>query len=147
MSEASPDMREMFEAVVVDHDRNPVGFGRVEAPTHSASAYNPLCGDRYQVRLRVDDDVVREVGFDGHGCSLSRASMSMMASFAQGRSRSQLVGAAQDLRAALRAADSREAPALDRLGDAAMLVAVRRSPHRVRCALLAWEAAIEALGT
>jgi nitrogen fixation NifU-like protein len=145
MSDFPADRLDHFHEVILSHDSAPQGFGAVEHPTHEAIAYNPFCGDRYHVRLLMSGGTIREIGFDGNGCAISRASASMMASWSTNRRTSELEKTRQRIVAALSSRD-RQADLLDDLGDIGALIVTKRSPHRVRCALLVWDAACRSLG-
>ncbi len=68
-----PDLRELYQEVILDHNRNPRNFRPVADANRHADGYNPLCGDRIDVSLRVEDGVIRDVAFQGHGCAISKA--------------------------------------------------------------------------
>jgi len=141
----SEDVRDRFQEMILAHNEHPLGLGDVDHPTHDAVAYNPFCGDRFHIRLTVSDGAIQEIGFDGMGCALSRASASMMVGFATGRTVSEFGQACQRLASALKGGIDPE-DRLEDLGDAGALLPARSSPHRVRCALLAWDAACRSLG-
>lgn len=136
------DPNDLYQAEILDHDENPRNEGRLEAPTHSARVSNPLCGDRVQVDLQVEDGVIVDIRFVGRGCAISRASASMMTELVIGRP----AASAAELEAVLETwlnTDARRPPegleALEPLG------AVRAFPSRKRCATLAWASLAKAL--
>ncbi|MEP6766312.1 MAG: Fe-S cluster assembly sulfur transfer protein SufU, partial [Gemmatimonadaceae bacterium] len=81
------DLQELYQEVILDHNRKPRNYGELEGADHRAEGKNPLCGDHVQVELVMDDDVIREVKFTGHGCAISRASASLMTAAVKGKSR------------------------------------------------------------
>lgn len=135
------DASELYQAQIIDHDENPRNEGRLEAPTHSAKVSNPLCGDRVQVDLEIDDGVIKKVSFKGRGCALSRASASMMTEILLGRRVDEVPGLSGEVSNWL-ATD--EGPPGE-LSDLEPLGAVRAFPSRIKCVTLAWEALEKAL--
>ena len=144
-----PELRELYQEVILDHGRNPRNLRHPADATCEAQGYNPMCGDRITVYLTVDADaVIRDVAFEGRGCAISQASASMMTELLAGRS----VAEADRLFKSLHAlctghdedlpADAGDADALERLQ---VLSGVREFPARVKCATLAWHAMQAAL--
>ena len=128
------DLAELYRDVIVDHNRRPRNRRRLEAPTHRAEGDNPLCGDRLQLFLDVQDDVVRDLRFEGSGCAISTASASLMSEAVRGRSRAEVRELFQAVHRMLTGAGAPEA----KLGKLAALAGVREFPARVKCASLAW---------
>ena len=81
------DLQELYQSVILDHNRKPRNFGVLPGADHRAEGKNPLCGDQVQVELVMEDDIIREVKFTGHGCAISRASASLMTAAVKGKSR------------------------------------------------------------
>lgn len=77
---------DLYQQVIMDHNKKPRNFGKLECATHSAEGYNPLCGDHLWVYVKVEGGFVQEVGFDGAGCAISKASASMMTMALKGKS-------------------------------------------------------------
>lgn len=134
---AEPD-RELAEAVILDHDARPRNFGKLGGASHQAEGYSPLCGDRYSVALRLEDDQIVEVRFEGFGCAISKASASMMTELVNGQSSSAAVALLEGLEQALMQPGGVTLEALDDLGELRYLLGVREYPTRVKCALLPW---------
>ena len=129
------DLRDLYQEVILDHNKRPRNFRAVEPRSHTADGYNPLCGDRVCVQLRVRDGVIEDVGFQGEGCAISTASASIMTESIKGRS----VEEAQQLFERFHELVTGEESALDpELGKLAVLAGVRDYPTRVKCATLAW---------
>ena len=84
------DLRELYQSVILDHNKRPRNFGALEGANRAAQGHNPLCGDRLRVELRVEDGVVTDVAFSGDGCAISRASASLMTEAVKGRTRAEV---------------------------------------------------------
>lgn len=135
---------DLYQSVILDHDRSPRNFRELDPDgRQEAEGYNPLCGDRFRVMVRVEDGIVREVTFLGSGCAISKASASLMTEAVKGRTVAEterLFEAFQGLFGAS-PADSASLPARLRVFEG-----VRQYPMRVKCATLAWHAMRRALG-
>jgi nitrogen fixation NifU-like protein len=129
------DLKDLYREVILDHNRHPRNFGKVDPADSSADGHNPLCGDRLTVTLRLGGDVVEDVKFDGNGCAISVASASLMTEAVRGKTRAQVGSLFERIHAMLTQAD---APADDSLGKLAALSGVREFPARVKCASLCW---------
>lgn len=130
------DLKELYREVILDHNRHPRNFGRLDPADASADGHNPLCGDRLTVTLRMGaGDVIEDLKFDGNGCAISVASASLMSEAVRGRSRSDVNTLFQHVHASLTGAD---APAEPLPGKLAALSGVREFPARVKCASLCW---------
>jgi nitrogen fixation NifU-like protein len=139
----SIELQELYQEVILDHNRQPRNF-RVLETARKAEGYNPLCGDRLTVYLRVEDDVITDVAFQGSGCAISKASASLMTESLKGKS----VAEANRLfnRFQQMITDAPDSP-VAQLGKLTALAGVRQFPIRVKCASLAWHtlhAALEA---
>ena len=130
------DLRELYQQVILDHNRNPRNFRELENPTRRVEGYNPLCGDHYTIFVNVDDDVLREVSFVGSGCAISKASASVMSSTVKGKSKEE-VGRLFDTFHRLVTGDNSGVDSAD-LGRLAAFSGVSEFPARVKCATLAW---------
>lgn len=135
---------DLAKEVILDHYRRPRNRRALDASTATASRTNPTCGDVVTLQLLERDGRVEAVAFDGHGCSISQSSASMMTEAVTGRDRA----AIGRLEVAVRAMLAGEEPPVDAgdLGDLEALAGVARYPVRIRCALLAWDVLDEALG-
>ena len=80
------DLRELYQEVILDHDKNPRNFKKLEPCSHNAEGFNPLCGDHYNVYLNLEEGVIREIGFEGSGCAISKAAASLMTTSVKGKS-------------------------------------------------------------
>ena len=79
------DLRELYQSVILDHNKHPRNFGALDGATHKADGHNPLCGDKINLQLIVEDGVVTDVAFEGEGCAISTASASVMTETLKGR--------------------------------------------------------------
>jgi nitrogen fixation NifU-like protein len=137
-------LRELYQEVILDHNRSPRNFHRLAAPTHTKEGYNPLCGDHYIIDLTLDGDRIVDVGFTGAGCAISKASASIMSTILKGKTRAeaaQLFSLFHDLVRGTLDPD-RHAGELGRL---AVFAGVAEFPARVKCASLAWHTVHAAL--
>jgi nitrogen fixation NifU-like protein len=130
------ELRELYQATILDHYKKPRNFGRPAASDRHARGDNPLCGDRVTVHLRVDDaGVVRDVGFEGTGCAISTASASLMTECVKDRPAAEVARLFERFHRVV----TGEAPSdPDALGKLAVFAGVREFPVRVKCATLAW---------
>jgi nitrogen fixation NifU-like protein len=134
---------DLYKDVILDHAGSPRCRGTLEHPTHRHLGLNPLCGDEVELQFVVRDGVIEQVRFQGEGCSISQASTSMFAQEVQGKTVEQLRHLTDVFRTWMRDRVSGEVP--EELGDLEALAGVKRYPARVKCALLAWTTAEEAL--
>ena len=140
------DLSDLYQEVILDHNRRPRNFRVLEHATHQAEGYNPLCGDRLSLFLTLDGDVITDVGFQGSGCAISKASASLMTDCVKG-------AAVADARALFdrfhRMVTTPPDVEVEDLGKLSALAGVREFPVRVKCASLAWhtlKAALERSG-
>lgn len=129
------DIEDLYREVIVDHNRSPRNFGKLEDADKTLEGFNPLCGDRLTLYLKTNGDRINDIAFDGSGCAISVASASLMTDAMKGRS----LDEAQDLFDAfhdLITTDNGVDPA--QLGKLAALAGVKGYPARVKCASLCW---------
>jgi nitrogen fixation protein NifU and related proteins len=131
------DLRDLYQEVILDHNRRPRHFQVLEDASHHADGYNPLCGDRLTVYLQVDDGVVRGASFQGSGCAISKASASLMTDAVAGKTVSE-VQALFDRFHRMVTAEVHEPVDPGPLGKLAVFAGVREFPARIKCASLAW---------
>lgn len=128
------DLRSLYEEVILDHNRRPRNFQYKPADANRhAHGYNPLCGDEFTVNLRVEDGVIKDVGFEGAGCAISTASASLMTESIKGKSIEEAERLFHGIHDLLTQQGSAET-----LGKLQVLSGVREYPSRVKCATLAW---------
>jgi nitrogen fixation NifU-like protein len=143
------ELRELYQSVILDHNRRPRNFARPARANREAHGHNPLCGDRIDVYAEVDDGVLRDVGFVGSGCAISKASASLMTEAVKGRPLAEVERLFEGFRRAV-TSDARAPADAAGLGKLGVLAGVREFPMRVKCATLAWHtlrAALEGGGT
>ncbi len=130
------DLKDLYRDVIVDHNRNPRNFGKLEPADAHADGYNPLCGDRLTLYVKLDGERIRETRFEGSGCAISVASASLLTEAVKGKSRAEVQALFEDVHTLLTQHDAQVDIA--RLGKLAALSGVREFPARVKCASLCW---------
>jgi nitrogen fixation NifU-like protein len=137
------EIRDLYQEVVFDHNRNPRNFRVMDDATRKVDGYNPLCGDKITLYIKLNGDVIEDVSFQGSGCAISTASASLMTEIVRGQTEEQAhelfglfhrITTGQDERANF-----------EELGKLAVLAGVRAYPARVKCATLAWHSLEAAL--
>lgn len=130
--------QELYQQTILDHNKNPRNFRKIESPSHMAEGYNPLCGDHLNVYLSVDTQgVINDVSFDGSGCAISKASASMMTAAVKGRTVDQAKILFEQFHKLVvgELKPDREPHNLDKL---AVFSGIWQYPARVKCAVLCW---------
>ena len=144
------ELRELYQSVILDHNKNPRNFGTVQDANRSADGHNPLCGDKIHLTARLDGDVLEEVRFEGSGCAISTASASLMTQAVKQRPLGDVMALFDGFHALVTAAPTAEvAGETEALGKLVVFAGVREFPMRVKCATLAWHtlrSAIEGAG-
>lgn len=135
------NLRDLYQEVILDHNKRPRNFRELEPASHQARGHNPLCGDRVTVYLDVEDDVIKDIAFQGQGCAISTASASLMTTVLKGKT----VAEAEALFGQFHELVTHEGEPPAELGKLAVLSGVRDYPSRVKCATLAWHAVQAAL--
>ncbi|MFO0689355.1 MAG: SUF system NifU family Fe-S cluster assembly protein [Myxococcota bacterium] len=139
------DLRELYQATILEHNKSPRNFAKLAHPTHEADGHNPLCGDALTLQARVDEQGrLVEVAFTGSGCAISKASASLMTEHVKGRTVAEVERDFERFHALLTAPPG-ETPSIEGLGKLAVFSGVREYPVRVKCATLAWHALKAAL--
>ena len=131
------ELRDLYQEVILDHSRRPRNFGEPAGANRRAEGYNPLCGDRETIFIRLEDDRLKDVGFQGAGCAISTASASMMTEALKGRTRQEAEALFERFHQLITGADAR-GPGSPELGKLAVFSGVREFPVRVKCATLPW---------
>jgi len=139
-------LRELYQEVILDHNKTPRNFRVMEHPTRSVEGYNPLCGDHYTVFVRVEGDVIKDVSFQGAGCAISKASASVMSSVLKGKTITEAESLFEDFHKLVTGGLNGEAD-LERLGKLAAFSGVSEFPARVKCASLPWHTLHAALAS
>ena len=141
------ELRDLYQEVIFDHNRHPRNFGKIADADRSADGHNPLCGDKLSLYLKIDNDVITDIRFEGSGCAISTASASLMTERLKGMKVADAEALFQKFHAVI-TKDGRDADAAQ-LGKLSVLTGVRDFPARVKCATLAWhtlEAALHGKG-
>jgi nitrogen fixation protein NifU and related proteins len=139
------ELRELYQEVILDHNRKPRNFRKLEGANRNAEGHNPLCGDRVTVYLHLDGDTVKDVSFEGVGCAISTASASLMTESVKGKRVDDALAVFDSFHEMV-TSDPHNMPETARLGKLAAFAGVCEFPLRVKCATLAWhtmKAAIE----
>ena len=131
------DLQDLYQDIIMDHNRRPRNFGPVDQPTHKKEGYNPLCGDQIEIELKILDGIVVDVGFTGVGCAISKSSASMMTEEIKGKELEVVESMFEQFRRMITINDQTDLDA-DLLGDLEILQGVSRYPARIKCATLAW---------
>jgi nitrogen fixation NifU-like protein len=136
------DLKELYRDVILDHNRQPRNFGRIDGTDAQADGHNPLCGDRLTVFVRLNGEQVEDIRFEGKGCAISTASASLMTEAVKGKDRAAIQSLYDKVHELL---TQQDAPADASLGKLAALSGVREFPARVKCASLCWHSLNAAL--
>lgn len=134
----SDDLRELYQEVIVDHSKHPHNFRGMPEANRQANGHNPLCGDRATVFLHVEDGSIRDVSFQGAGCSISTASASMMTDALRGKTVEDARALFERFHDLVTGEPARAERAATQLGKLAVFAGVSEFPVRVKCASLAW---------
>jgi len=129
------DLSDLYQEVILDHNRRPRNFRRMEGASHYAEGYNPLCGDRVTVFLKIADDRIADIAFEGSGCAISKASASLMTDRLKGSTVAEARTLFDRFHRMVTTPANQE---VEELGKLSALAGVREFPVRVKCASLAW---------
>ena len=136
----SAELDELYQSIILDHNRRPKNFRAMDDASGMAEGMNPLCGDQLKVWVKLDGDTLADVSFQGQGCAISKASASMMTQVVKGKSRAEAERIFEDVHALVTGH-----PTGADVGPLKSLSGVSRFPLRVKCASLAWHAMKSAL--
>ena len=141
----NPELKALYQELILQHNKNPIHFYPIEAADHVLEAYNPICGDRFKVFLKVTDDHIREVSFQGYGCAISKASTSVMVEQMKGK---RLEDAEKMIAVFYKSIDVKpEDDPIEAPESFSAFSAVQSFPGRKPCVVLAWEELADFLGT
>lgn len=132
-------LRDLYRNTVLDHSRNPRNFRRLEHADRTVQGHNPLCGDKITVYVRLDDDDIRDVAFEGTGCAISMTSASIMTENVKGKSVQAAHAEVDRVIGQFSGPTTEPQENSSTLGDIAALGGVRAYPSRIKCATLAWK--------
>ena len=131
------DLSELYQQVILDHNKSPRNFRKLESANRTAEGYNPLCGDQITVYVHLEDGAIKDISFQGSGCAISKASASMMTSMLKGKTKAEaeeLFGSVHRMLTGDRSAGVHP----NELGKLVALSGVCHFPARVKCASLSW---------
>jgi nitrogen fixation NifU-like protein len=138
------ELSELYQQVILDHNKKPRNFHKLENANRSSEGFNPLCGDHLNVYLHVAGDQVQDVSFEGSGCAISKASASMMTQAVKGKTKAEAETLFNEFhRMATGELDEENEP--NQLGKLKIFAGVRDFPARVKCATLSWHTMLAAL--
>jgi nitrogen fixation protein NifU and related proteins len=131
------ELNELYQQVILDHNKKPRNFRKLENANHTAEGYNPLCGDHLTIYVNVAGDEVQEIAFEGSGCAISKAAASMMTQAVKGKSRAQAEELFKEFHSMV-TGELDEEMEENKLGNLKIFAGVRDFPVRVKCATLPW---------
>ena len=131
------ELSELYQQVILDHNKKPRNFRKLETANHLAEGYNPLCGDHLTVYLNLEGDAVKDISFVGSGCAISKAAASMMTQAVKGKTKQEAERLFAEFHKMV-TGDVDEKRTANQLGNLEIFAGVRESPVRVKCATLAW---------
>lgn len=131
------DLRELYQQLILDHNKNPRNFGEITNANHSSDGRNPLCGDHIQLYVNLKGELIQDISFQGSGCAISKASASMMTSLVKGKTCEEASTLFKQFQEMVTGHSEME-PNLVILGKLAVFAGVREFPARVKCATLSW---------
>jgi nitrogen fixation protein NifU and related proteins len=131
------ELSELYQQVILDHNKKPRNFRKLETANHLAEGFNPLCGDQLTVYLNLEDDAVKEISFEGSGCAISKAAASMMTQALKGKTKQQAEQLFSEFHGMVTGELDEETTA-NSLGNLKIFSGVREFPVRVKCASLPW---------
>jgi nitrogen fixation NifU-like protein len=131
------ELSDLYQEVILDHNKSPRNFHKLEGANRTAEGYNPLCGDKVTVYVKLDGELISEISFEGSGCAISKASASMMTDSLKGKTTAEAEALFDRVHKMLKGELDPEADSIE-LGKLAVLSGVCRFPARVKCASLSW---------
>ena len=127
---------ELYQQVILEHNRKPRNFGKLDPASHAGEGFNPICGDHFWVYLQIGENQIERMGFEGSGCAISKASASMMTEAVKGKSTEQALQICSQFQSLIKG-QMEDPSSLGKLG---VFSGVWKYPARVKCAGLAWHA-------
>jgi nitrogen fixation NifU-like protein len=140
------DLRDLYQETILDHNKSPRNFRKMEHPDRSVDGYNPLCGDHYTVYLKFNGETIEDISFEGAGCAISKASASVMSSLLIGRTKQEAEEMFERFHR-LVTGELRPGEEIEEFGKLAVFGGVSEFPARVKCASLAWHTLHAGLAT
>lgn len=131
------ELSELYQQVILDHNKKPRNFRKIETANRVAEGYNPLCGDQLNVYMQLEDEVVKDISFEGSGCAISKAAASMMTQSIKGKTKQEAETLFEEFHSMVTGQLDEEATP-NNLGRLTIFSGVRDFPARVKCASLSW---------
>jgi nitrogen fixation NifU-like protein len=138
------DLKALYQEIILDHNRNPRNFKKMEDADRTVEGYNPLCGDHYTVYLKMNGDIVQEIAFQGSGCAISKASASVMSTVLKGKTRTEAAAWFEKFHHLVKG-EAKGEIGMEEYGKLAAFAGVSEFPARVKCAILPWHTAKNAI--
>lgn len=139
-------LRELYQEVILDHNRNPRNFRAMTGADRAVEGFNPLCGDHYTIYVKFEGDRIADISFDGAGCAISKAAASVMSSLVKGKTREEAEELFREFHGLVTGKAEKDGE-VDSMGKLAAFSGVSEFPARVKCATLAWHTLHAALAT
>jgi nitrogen fixation NifU-like protein len=139
------ELRELYQQIILDHNKSPRNFGKLDGANHTQEGYNPLCGDHLHIYLHIDKERITDIRFEGSGCAISKASASLMTDTLKGKAVTEAIEIFEQFHTMVTTEVNVPIDEIS-LGKMAVFAGVREFPMRVKCATLAWhtmKAAVE----
>ena len=134
-------LNQLYQEMILEHNKNPRHFKEVDPCTHSSHGHNPLCGDDFKVMINCEDNIIKDIGFTGQGCAISKASGSMMTEAIIGKRLDEVLKKKDEFLSLITTDDDIE----HSLGKLKVFEGIKQYPVRVKCAALVWRALEDAL--
>lgn len=138
------ELRDLYQQVILDHNKSPKNFREIENPDKEAEGFNPLCGDHLHLYINMDGEIVKDISFKGNGCAISKASASLMTTVIKGKTIKESEEFFEKFHS-LVTGNLKDENQIEQLGKLAVFQGVQEFPARVKCASLAWHTLIAAL--
>lgn len=136
------ELNDLYQEVILDHNKNPRNWGHIDNPSKFSEGYNPLCGDRIDLYLKIDDSKVEDIRFQGNGCAISKASASIMTALVKGKTFEEIKKLFDEFHDVITHGCEEHEPSNANLE---VFCGVKEFPTRVKCATLAWHTLVDAL--
>ena len=138
------DLKALYQEIILDHNRNPRNFKKMEDASCSVDGYNPLCGDHYTIYLKLENEIITEISFQGSVCAISKASASVMSTVLKGKTRAEAEIWFENFHHLVRG-ENKSGKNIEEFGKLAAFAGVSEFPARVKCAILPWHTMKNAL--
>jgi len=134
-------LRELYQSMILDHSQHPHNYKVLAGANHTADGHNPLCGDQITIYIKVENDVINEISFQGQGCAISKASTSIMTTILKGKTVNEAQAIFNKFQHMIKSGEYDA----EEMGKLAVLAGVHKYPVRVKCAILPWHTAVNSL--